>query len=240
MICLLLWCKAVKTLETGSEELSGNCLRFHKGPLGKHYHCITSHPQTDPLTTTTICLLTILHWQWTYRGSSSGLAWDLSWVCSHLVGWLKQDDLRWPHWPDQALMLPAPLQVMSFSYLMQSYLAAGACQEGHRKVAGFLRPKFWNMCPYHFCQIPLVRKQLTRLTQIQGVGKQTPPPDEGSGKVLWPCFLQWGIARLHCYQSTHPGNYCPCRDPTSIHLLLLPMGMVGRSIFCIGDWELGT
>ena len=79
-------CKAVKTLETGSEELSGNCLRFHKGPLGKHYHCITSHPQTDPLTTTTICLLTILHWQWTYPGSASGLAWNLSCVCSHLVG----------------------------------------------------------------------------------------------------------------------------------------------------------
>ena len=140
----------------------------------------------------------------------------------------------------RVLMLAAPFQVMSFSYLMQAYLTAEAYQEGHRKVARFLRPRFWNVCPYHFCHIPLVKKQLTRLTQIQRVGKQTLPPDEGSSKVLWPCFLQWEIARLHFHQSTHPGNYCPCRDPTSIHLLLLPMGMVVRSIFYIGDWEPGT
>lgn len=148
----------------------------------------------------------------------------------------------WDDLTDQTrvLMLRAPLQLMSFHYLLEARLAAGACQEGRRKVARFLRPSFWNVCPYHFCHIPLVKKQLTRLTQTQGVGKQTPPPDEGSSKVLWPCFLQWEIARLHCYQSTHPGNYCPCRDPASLSLLLLPMGMVVRSIFYIGDWELST
>lgn len=41
------------------------------------YYC-TSHPQTEPLTTVTIYLLMILHWDWAFLGSSASLAWGLS------------------------------------------------------------------------------------------------------------------------------------------------------------------
>lgn len=44
MVCPLLCHKAVKTLETGSQELTGNCLRLHKWlAVGEHCRYLLLH-----------------------------------------------------------------------------------------------------------------------------------------------------------------------------------------------------
>lgn len=119
---------------------------------------------------------------------------------------------------------------MSSSRLMQAYMAAGVCQEGHQGAASPFRPRLWNLYNVTFATShPL--KQVTRPTQSQGAGKSLHLLMMGAAKYCdhafhnerWLGFIFTSphILVLIVTARTSPASISPCclwADSSKKHL----------------------